>query len=171
MYGCPAWRALYRKSILALRYWVDTFMLFFQARLGRIWYAPWIPVVELVLLVYILLGIPTIAIVIGSLVWAAILYAFIRVSMSRLSSSLWHDLERYIRCSRPVVAFANKLDKTIDYFRSGYIDEACMGLGILLMIYFSLIIGLIYSIMYPTITLLYVGIIVLGMVISSFLGF
>ncbi|NOZ92944.1 MAG: hypothetical protein GXO59_06745 [Dictyoglomi bacterium] len=170
MYGCPSWRAIYRKSVMALRYWFDTFVLFFKGQLGKIWYAPLIPLVEVALLTYILIGIPTLAVLIGSLVFSSLIFAFIKVSTSRMAHNLWIDWERYLRCSRPIVAFSAKLDKVIDYFRSGYIDEACMGLGVLLMIYFAVFIGIIYALMYPEMLVMYTLIMVLGMFISSSLG-
>ncbi|GEM_PF-1769647 len=169
--GCPSWREIYRKSGLMFRYWVDALIMFFQAKLGRIWYAPWIPLVEVILLTYILIGIPSLAVLVGALLWSFLVFAFIRVSMARMSSSLWRDWERYIRCSRPVVMLLSRIDRVISYFRSGYIDEACMGAGIIFMIYVAIIIGIVYSLMYPGMLLLYIAIMVLGMFISSSLGF
>ncbi len=171
MYGCPSWRSMYRKTAIAMRYWFDTFGMFFKGQLGKMWYAPWIPLIEVVLLTYILISIPTLAVLIGALVLSSLVFAFIKVSTSRMTHSLWIDLERYIRCSKPMVSFADKLDRVIDYFRSGYIDEACMGFGILLMIYFAIIIGVVYALIYPRMLVMYVLIMVLGMFISSSLGF
>ncbi len=171
MYGCPSWKSIYRKSVLMVRYWMDTWTMFFKGRLGNVWYAPWIPVVEVILLSYILIGIPTLAILVGSLVLSAIIFALIRVSISRLSHSLWVDWERYLRCSKPIVLLSEKIDRVVGAFRNGFVDEGCMGLGVILMIYISVLIGLLYIMMYPQISLMYTIVMVIGMFISLSLGF
>lgn len=171
MYGCADWKEMYRKTLMIVRFWLDTFLMSFRGQLGRVWYSPWIPIVEVILVVYILTSIQQIAILIGSLMLSAVIFSFVRVSTSRMTTSVWVDLDRYLRCSRPIVLFSNKINVIVDYFRRGYIEDACMGLGIILMIYVSTVLGIFYAIAYPQLLFTYAVIMVLGMLISSYLGF